>query len=164
MDANFSSVSPYILAGIGIFHFNPEAKLNNRWVNLSMLHTEGQGFAKYPDRKVYKLNQLNLPLGSGIRYEASPVLCFRFEIVYRKLWTDYLDDVSKTYINPADFDQYFTSSVSALATTLADRRLKSNPAFTSGGLGDIRGNPKNNDAYFSINLKIGLIFGRQKRK
>lgn len=40
--------SPYLIGGVGFFHFNPQARLNSRWVDLQPLHTEGEGFAEYP--------------------------------------------------------------------------------------------------------------------
>ncbi len=155
-------INPYIFVGIGSFNFNPESFYNNTWINVSDFHTEGQGFEEYPDRKAYKLTQFNMPAGLGFKYEPSPVLSFHLEITYRKLWTDYLDDVSKNYIDPGLFQQYFTSSKANLAARLADRRLASNTGFVNTP-GDIRGNEKNNDAYFSGLLKIAFIMGRQKR-
>lgn len=153
---------PYIFAGIGWFNFSPETYYNNIWINVSELHTEGQGFTEYPDRKIYKLIQHNLPFGAGLKYEASPVLNLRFELMYRKLWTDYLDDVSKTYIDPAFFGHYLSAPKAALAVKLADRRLLANTTW-SRNQGDIRGNNTNNDAYFSCNIKVGFVLGRQKR-
>ncbi len=54
-DANGSTepprLSPYIVAGVGYFSFNPQAKLQNQWVDLQPLRTEGQGFAEYPEKK-----------------------------------------------------------------------------------------------------------------
>lgn len=82
------AVQPYILAGVGFFHFNPQAKLNNTWVDLQPLHTEGQGFKEYPDRKIYQLNQVNFPVGFGAKYEASALLNLRLEFAWRILKTD----------------------------------------------------------------------------
>ena len=104
-----------------------------------------------------------MPLGCGIKYEISAVITVRFEIVYRKLWTDYLDDVSKTYINETVFDHHMAPSQAALARKVADRRLTSDPAYLADP-GSKRGNDKNNDAYFTFNLKTGLVLGRSKRR
>jgi hypothetical protein len=100
---NGITLSPYILAGIGLYNFNPQAKTGNNWVNLAALHTEGQGFAEYPDKKEYKLTQFNLPLGAGLKYEIGPLFNLRVEMLYRILRTDYLDDVSGTYADPRSF-------------------------------------------------------------
>jgi hypothetical protein len=152
-------LQPYILAGIGLYTFSPETYYHNTWIPLPDLHTEGQGFAEYPGRKAYNLTQINMPVGLGLQYEMSPVLRCHFEIMYRKLWTDYLDDVSTTYIHPALFQQYFPASRATLAAKIADRRLGAG----SGDTGGKRGSNKNNDAYFTGMVKIGFIMGRQRR-
>src|SRR6201996_4264042 len=64
---------PYGVLGLGVFHFNPQGSYRNNygeevWVNLKPLHTEGQGWAEYPNRKNYSLTQLNIPMGAGIKY------------------------------------------------------------------------------------------------
>lgn len=151
--------SPYLVGGIGYYSFNPQTKLKNRWVDLQPLSTEGQGFAEYPDRKVYKLKQINIPVGAGIKYELSPLINLRLEFLYRILTTDYLDDVSTRYIDPALFANYFTGSKRTNALLLNDRQLEKHTAPNGGGR---RGDPKDNDAYFSVNFKIGLILGRER--
>ena len=158
--------SPYIIAGIGYFHFNPQAKnRNGQYVDLQTLSTEGQGFVEYPDRKPYKLSQLNFPLGLGVRYDLAPSVILRAEILNRITTTDYLDDVSTRYINSNLFASNFTGMqlINALDLSTNDRHNPGGPTGeyrkTSGG---IRGNPKDNDSYFSFNIKVGYSFGRQK--
>lgn len=153
--------SPYIVGGVGFFSFNPQAKLLNRWVDLQPLSTEGQGFAEYPKRKIYKLNQISIPVGLGVKYELSPMINLRAECVYRILNTDYLDDVSTTYIDQNIYSNYFTGTKLTNALLLNDRQYELDPSHITGD-GDERGNPKNNDAYFTFNLKIGIIFGRER--
>jgi len=153
--------SPYLLAGIGFFSFNPQAKLLNKWVDLQPLSTEGEGFAEYPNKKPYKLNQVNIPVGLGVKYELSPMINLRAECVYRILNTDYLDDVSSTYVDPNVYSNYFTGTKLTNALLLNDRQYELDPTHITSE-GDQRGNSKNNDAYFTFNLKIGLIFGRER--
>jgi len=150
-------LSPYLLGGIAFFTFNPKAKLNGQWIELQPLSTEGQGFTEYPDRKKYKLKQLNFPVGAGIKYKLSPLFNFSAEFVYRILTTDYLDDVSTTYIDPALYANYFTGEQLTNALLLNNRQPELNPAHTPE-INGIRGNPKNNDAYFSFTVKLGFIF------
>lgn len=149
--------SPYLLAGIGMFAFNPQAKLNDRWVDLQPLKTEGQGFAEYPDRKEYKLKQVHFPVGAGLKYKLSSTLNFSTEVVYRILNTDYLDDVSTRYIDQKLFYNYLSGEQLADAVLLSDRQGEINPSHLPQKDG-VRGNPKNNDAYFSLNFKLGYIF------
>lgn len=158
-------ISPYFMAGVGYFSFNPQTILNGKMVDLQPLRTEGQGFAEYPNRKPYKLQQINFPVGLGLKYDLSPMLNLRAEFLYRILTTDYLDDLSTKYVDPAVFGRYFKGNQLSNAIELSDRRSRTNPLYpvnTDGG--QIRGNPKNNDAYFSFNFKIGITFGREKIK
>ena len=159
-------LSPYLLAGVGLFHFRPEANSGGQWVSLPGLHTEGQGFKDFPYRLPYKLTQVNFPVGVGLKYELSALLNIRIEIIHRILSTDYLDDVSNRYIDPALFYTYLSPDKAALAAKLADRRNELNvsnnaPVLTPSG--SQRGNPQNNDAYFSVVFKIGFILNRQRK-
>ena len=152
--------SPYLLGGVGYYSFNPQAKLANRWVDLQPLSTEGQGFVEYPDRPVYKLKQINFPLGAGIKYELSDVLNVRGEFVYRVLGTDYLDDVSTTYVDPVAYANPangFSVKKQADAFKLSDRQL--NKVTGPGGK---RGSPAQKDAFFTFNIKLGLAIGRER--
>lgn len=157
-----ASFSPYVLAGFGIFHFNPYSSFNGEKIYLHDLHTEGQGFREYSERLVYQLTQINYPIGFGVKYEASAIVSFRLEVIHRILQTDYLDDVSTQYIDPSLFHKYLPAREAALAEQLADRRreLDPNGDYNSG---QQRGNPASNDCYFSINLKLGFVINRRKR-
>ena len=148
-------VSPYIIAGVGWFQFNPQANLNGKWIDLQPLHTEGQGFTEYPDRKPYKLSQFNLPLGVGIRYEMTGMFNVRAEFIHRRLFTDYLDDAStKQLIDGSLFAKYLPPADAANARALYNRSI-------DGSIPIYRGHFQNNDAYMSISLKLGVVFGRQ---
>src|SRR5258705_3465572 len=88
--------SPYGFIGLGIFHFNPYTYDSaGRKVFLKPLSTEGQGI--YPDKKPYSLWQPNIPLGGGVKFAITENLRIGFEFGLRKLFTDYLDDVSTSY-------------------------------------------------------------------
>ncbi len=159
-DKNFPHCSPYLLAGIGSFSFNPQAYFKGSWIDLHPLHLEGQGFKEYPNRPEYALNALCYPVGCGIRYEINNFFVARFEFVYRFTNTDYLDDVSQEdYVKPALFSHYLNAKDAYLASQLYDRHKELNPNYVPSS-GQIRGHPNNNDAYFSIELKLGLTLGR----
>lgn len=161
-------LSPYLAAGVGWFSFNPQAKSRRGdWIDLQPLSTEGQGFAEYPERKQYKLSQFNIPIGLGIRYELSSTFNLRAEVLHRKLNTDYLDDVSTKYINNSVFANYFSGQQLQDAIDMAsNQRTNTGPESyiyrkTETG---IRGNPNNNDSYFTFNIKLGLTFGREGKR
>lgn len=153
----FPRLSPYLTGGVGFFIFNPRAKLAGAWVDLKPLSTEGQGFKEYPDRKPYKLKQFNFPVGAGVKYKLTEMLNFSAEFIYRILNTDYLDDVSTNYIPSALFQNYFSGDQLAKALALSDRQKEIDPTHVTTP-GDIRGNPRKNDAFFSFNFKLGIIF------
>lgn len=155
--------SPYVVAGIGYFSFDPQANLNGQWISLQPLYTEGQGFAEYKDRKPYQLNQLNIAAGIGVKYEVNSFLNARLEINHRFLATDYLDDVSMdSYIDPFLFFNYLSPARAALAQKLFDRSGEIVPGHITSPYNQ-RGNPKNNDAYFTVQLKLSVVLGRQNR-
>jgi hypothetical protein len=156
-------VSPYLIAGVGGFHYTPKAWFNNRWVELRSLHTEGEGFVEYPDRPGYGQISWCLPAGAGLRYDAAGLINFRFEIVYRFTGTDYLDDVSKKYINAAVFSHYLNPAQSVEAARLADRTGELNTGAKNNP-GDIRGNPLNKDAWFSFLFSASIVWGRARHK
>ena len=157
----FHKLRPYAVIGIGAFHFNPQGTdpLNGQWVNLKNLHTEGQGFAEFPDRKEYKLTQINIPLGVGVKYFLSESVNLSFEIILRKTFSDYIDDVSTTYIDPALFSAYLPLQQAQVAERMANKtgdQLGNNTRFFPG---DKRGTPTNNDAYYSAQIKLGFRLG-----
>lgn len=93
--------SPYGFIGLGFFHFDPYAydSASNK-VFLKPLSTEGEGI--YPDKKPYSLWQPTIPIGGGLKFAINDNLRIGFEIGIRKLFTDYLDDVSTSYPNESD--------------------------------------------------------------
>jgi len=158
-----ATISPYVIAGIGYFHFKPQANLNGKWIDLQPLHTEGEGFAEYPNSKQYSLNQINVPLGIGVKYELSAKFNLRLEYITRVLNTDYLDDVHGTYIDPTVFSKYLSGVQLADALLLNNRgRSDADPLMTTTHPNGIRGNPNNNDSYFTVNVKVGFVIGREK--
>lgn len=160
-EGNPPALSPYVIGGVGYFHFNPQGNLNGKWIDLRPLHTEGEGFSEYPNRKEYKLSKLNVPVGIGISFEVSNSFNFRLEYINRLTFTDYLDDVHDKYIDPALFSKYLSGTDLSNALILNNRvRSDAVPNLTTARPGQIRGNTLNQDSYFTINFKIGYAFGR----
>jgi hypothetical protein len=158
------SISPYVVVGASIYSFDPQAQLNGQWYSLQPLHLEGQGFAEYPDRKNYSLTQLNLIAGLGVKYEINSFLNARLEFIHRFLFTDYLDDVSNyEYVDPTLFYKYLTPNRAAIAQQLYNRTNEVKPADITYFENLQRGDPRNKDTYFTIELKVGVMFGRPRR-
>lgn len=92
--------SPYIFFGLSVYRFNPEAKYADKWISLQPLGTEGQGTTKYNDREKYALTQICIPFGVGWKHALSRNWNLGIEFGFRKTFTDYLDDVSTTFVEP----------------------------------------------------------------
>ncbi|MEQ1676961.1 MAG: outer membrane beta-barrel protein [Chitinophagaceae bacterium] len=149
---------PYIVGGIGIYNFNPETKdVDGSWVKTAPLRLEGQGFAEYPDSKPYKLTQKNLLIGFGVKYYLKENMYIGLEILHRKLFTDYVDDVSHDYyIDPIYFDTYLSPAQAEMARRLYFRGTYSFPtSYPTYQEFAERGDPKENDAFFSSIIRLG---------
>ena len=148
--------TPYITLGVGAFSYDPFAYLDKEKIYLRPLGTEGQGSALYPDRKQYSSMGISIPFGAGIKYSINERFNIAFEVLHRYTTTDYLDDVSKTYVDPSVFPANADGSPSQ-AFRLHDR---------SGELGEPigipgrqRGNSRQKDQF--ITAMIHLTFNLQ---
>ncbi len=98
--------TPFIFAGLSVFRFNPKAfiyepgLMRNIWYDLQPIGTEGQGTTAYPDRHAYSLTSVGIPFGFGMKLSLGESIVLGFEWGMRKTFTDYIDDVSKTYADP----------------------------------------------------------------
>jgi hypothetical protein len=150
--------NPYVSVGFGMFYYNPQANLNGTWYDLKPLRLEGQGFPEYPDRKQYSRISFNLPIGAGFKYYISPKHYLGLEGMVRRTFTDYLDDVSKTYIDPAYFDAYLSPENASLARQLYDR------GATPTNIGGLRGNRPSDDYYYTVSLRFGFVLNNHNKK
>lgn len=146
-------LSPYILAGVGIFSFYPTTYYNGEWLPLRRMNTEGQTSAEYPARKQYNLRAISVPVGLGVKYEYNAKFNIRLEALGRFTTSDYLDDVSTTYVDRSIFP-------TELQKILAHRYKELDPELDRTGWA--RGNGNNKDGFFTVNLKIGYVIGRKK--
>jgi len=152
-----SRCRPFISSGIGFFHFNPKAQLNGKWYNLNPLHLEGQGFPEYPERKNYKLTQPYIPLTIGLRYRLTNNYFISLSGCFRKTFTDYIDDVSTTYIAPALFNKYLSPTNAALAKQLYYRASKNSVTYSPTQYRGYTGK----DSYTSFFFTITYLFNKR---
>ena len=157
--------TPYLFGGVALFHFDPQAQYVNArgdtlWVRLQPLCTEGQGTTAYPDRHPYPLTQVAMPFGLGVRVRLGKNVSLTAEYGFRRTWTDYLDDVSTTYVG-ADLLRAEVEE-GALAAQLADRSEVANQP------GIKRGDDSLDDWYSYFNLSVGIrmeaLFGWMRSK
>lgn len=109
--------TPYMFFGLGLFYHNPKAQIDGGYVALKPLGTEGQNMAGTGDGKKYSLIQASIPLGIGYRWKISTLFDFAVEFGWRFTFTDYLDDVSTTYVDKSEFEY------NSYAYRLSDRSL-----------------------------------------
>ena len=139
--------TPFVYAGLSFFHFNPQAEnKDGLWVNLQELGTEGQGSTSFPERTKYPLAQLAIPLGGGLKIAINPSFNIILEYGVRKTFTDYLDDVSKTYpqTNGGDIADITNASYEM-----------SDPSGTHVA-GEQRGNPDKKDWYSFAGITLSF--------
>ena len=149
-------VNPYLFGGLGVFYFNPQAKYHGKWVNLQPLGTEGEGLV--PTRPKYKLVQVSIPIGFGLKIPFFYRYLLGIEYGVRKTFTDYIDDVSTTYYDPALLAKARGEEAAALSNRSdpnnpdAPNSQKANPKWTSPNMQ--RGNPKYKDSYMFMTVRL----------
>jgi len=124
----------YGYAGVGLLYFNPKAELNGTWHALQPLQTEGIKYSRMTPV---------IPFGLGVRFKFGPNMNIAIEGGYRKIFTDYLDDVSTVYPNQAGLASDLARSLSV--------RYEPIPVDIEGFR---RGNPTSSDGYLMVNVKL----------
>ena len=188
-----SRINAYVFLGVAVFHHEPKGKVpeydyqaNNttnklsqsgEWVKLRTLGTEGQ---LLEDRSVtpYSQFQLSIPIAVGVRMALPGPFDAGLEFGYRFLFTDYIDDVSGTYVDLDRFDDPLARIMSDRSSELiavwdgvarADNLNIINNSYGNGETyringsngtgvdGSIRGNPDKNDMIFMTTIKITYL-------
>ncbi len=142
--------TPYLFGGLGVFNFNPQGKLNNTWYDLARLGTEGQ----FPGEEYYT-TQMNFVYGGGFKIALGEVWSLNIEISARKLFTDYLDDVSKSYPNINELKKQHGD----IAAQLSDPSIVAENQPKVGQFGRQRGDSGTNDTYTFFGVGLLYYFG-----
>lgn len=132
-----TSFSLSLHMGLGFLKFNP--KYNG--VQLQPLNTEGQGLDGGEDP--YKLSTLVLPLGFNVGYEVTKWLRVGIDVTHRFTTTDFLDDVSGVYYDKELIRKEYGDLAAEMSNRTDGSRRWTDP-------GAPRGNPDNNDGYFTL--------------
>lgn len=142
-------VIPYLFAGVGLFNFNPKAKLNGNWYELQPLGTEGQNTTEYNDRTKYALTQFSIPFGVGLKKRLGRHFTFGIEAGLRYTFTNYVDDIGSTYAN----NNVVRRGSGEIAALLADRSAsKSGTGFPVF----VEGNPRSRKSMTDMYILSGL--------
>lgn len=145
----------YIFTGVGVLYHNPKANYNGEWIPLRPLMTEGTA---------YKKIALQIPAGGGFYFTYRKQHRFGFEISNNFTFTDFLDDVSKDYVDPSQM------SSDPLAAVLANRNPELNyalgdypnganygPSNPSQTTPNKRGDASANDSYMLLSVSYSYV-------
>ncbi|HEX5002170.1 MAG TPA: DUF6089 family protein [Bacteroidia bacterium] len=149
--ANESSApaTPFVFGGLSLYHFNPQAELNGDWYDLQPLGTEGQGTSAYPSREKYKRTQMALMFGGGFKFKFSKMFGITLEAGARRLYTDYLDDISKTYADKG----VLQAAYGDVSVQLSDRSTDGQAADNTDRQ---RGNASDKDWYMFTGITLNF--------
>ena len=148
-----SRFTPYLTGGIGAFYFDPFTMYNGRRTYLRAIGTEGQN-AGFEDRR-YGNFSVCFPVGVGFKSWIRPGMNFGIEIADRLTLTDYLDDVSTTYVGAEKFPIGSPTAPSP-AGILQDRSVEIQPGAPIGRAGKQRGNSQTKDQYMVIQVNLSF--------
>jgi len=184
--------TPYAYLGLAVIHHNPKAPEPEKfldgsdnpdagkYVALKPLGTEGQNAnLSSTDAnfgiKPYKLIQPAIPFGLGIRFRINEVIDLSGELGFRYLFTDYIDDVSKNYVDLGNFgDNKLAQAMSYRSNELTQFQSSQIPEVSKvdgktyyllPGYGkeyptNLRGNNADRDVYMVTSVKVSYIIGK----
>jgi len=140
----------YLLTGLGIFYHNPKAEYNGQKYKLRPLMTEG---------KKYSPVALSIPMGTGFYFTHKRQHRFGFEMTWNMTFTDYLDDVSRNYVDASSMGS------DPIAPTLANRNPELGsyvpgvdyPLGANYGGTNQRGDPTDKDNFMMISLSYSYV-------
>lgn len=146
-DENFT---PYIFAGFNVFNFNPQAEYQGELVDLRPLGTEGQFRGEE-----YYATQGGMVYGVGFKWDINYEWSLNFELSGRRLFTDFLDDVSGLYPDLGDLEGLRGD----VAVALSDPSIPDANDMKIGQEGRQRGNSSAGDSYVFAGVGIVYYFG-----
>jgi len=142
--------TPYVFAGLGLFHFDPYTHdTTGILYHLRPLSTEGQ--YTNSGKKSYQLLQPVIPFGGGVKFAITENLRIGVEFGFRKIFTDYLDDVSTSY---PDYNELLLTNgpIAVQLSYRGDELPGGDPAFPTKDTQ--RGGSAQKDIYYFTGLTI----------
>lgn len=142
--------TPYVFAGLGLFHFNPYTHdTTGVLYHLRPLGTEGQ--YTNSGKESYQLWQPVVPFGGGVKFAITENIRIGIEFGFRKIFTDYLDDVSTSY---PDYNELLTTNgpIAVQLSYRGDELPGGDPAFPTKDTQ--RGGSAQKDVYYFTGLNI----------
>ena len=203
---NRVDLTPYFLIGAALFHHNPKALVPDEmvlrtdgpvslpeagsWVALQPLGTEGQ-YANLESTdanfgiKPYSLWQFAIPIGLGARYRLTDQLDISIDFTLKWLFTDYIDDVSRNYVDLGALDSDLARAMSNRSRDATSAKGEPRDVSTwqtntytgrdgvdyevISGFGqeyssNVRGGSSVNDLYYVTSIRIAYVMGAKWRR
>lgn len=155
-DFNRFKFTPYIFAGVGGFYGNPYAlDLEDKKHFLRDLSTEGQGLPGYNGRNSYSLVNASFPIGIGAKFLIGKSVILGAEVNFRYTSTDYLDDVSRSYVN-LDSLQFYKGSKAVEMSYRGNEKPQWDGNYPNYQFQ--RGDFKGNDWYMTVGMTATIYF------
>jgi len=152
-DITEKKFSPFVFAGIAVFHNNPYAyDTLGQKVYLKPLSTEGEGLPQYPGQKPYNQTQFAIPVGGGIKFRVSEDVVLAWEVGFRKTFTDYVDDVSTDYVDQTILQN--AKGGTAVEMAYRANELKGGAPYPPAGT--MRGSAKYKDYYYYTGIRVSI--------
>jgi Domain of unknown function (DUF6089) len=145
--------TPYLFGGVNVFYFNPRTKYEGKTYSLREYGTEGQFYGD----EYYSL-QGGLAYGAGFKIDLTYDWSLNFDISMRRLYTDYLDDVSTVYPDVRDLGKIR----GATSVALSDRSLPDAEGIKLGQRNRQRGDSNSADSYGIVSVGLLYYFGDLK--
>jgi hypothetical protein len=146
------SFTPYFGLGLGIFHFDPQAKLNYINYHLRDLPTE-------LNKPSYALTQICIPVNAGVKILFTDKVCVTADLGFRKTFTDYLDDVSGMYSDYKTIEATYGKNIAILT----DRSRELGPEYYQQKINDPaskvnRGDSRTKDNYLYLGISLSYYY------
>ncbi len=143
----------FAYAGVALFYHNPKGQLNGegdfhslRPLNTELVDYSNLGFA--------------IPAGIGFHFTKKRRHRFGWDFGWRTTFTDYLDDASTVYADPADLPSDLAVDM-ANQTAYAVALDPSLPHPNNYGPGNKRGDPTHNDSYLTMTFTYSYVLRGQ---
>ncbi|MBK8502580.1 MAG: outer membrane beta-barrel protein [Saprospiraceae bacterium] len=149
--------TPYLFAGASLFTYNPYAVYHGeKTPPLRELGTEGQFIGEeYPSL------QRALNYGGGLKFDITDEWSINVEVSFRKVFTDYLDDVSTVYPDKGELKGN-RPGVGDIAVLASDPSLQDSEGNLCGMEGRQRGDGAKKDSYNFLSIGLVYYFGNLK--
>lgn len=149
-------LSPYLTAGIGAFYFNPKTQYQGVTYALQPLGTEGQGMPGFASK--YSRLSLAIPFGAGVKLRMNEQVNISFDVLARKTFTDYIDDLSTNYVAYDELAAGNGVLAANLGNRIAEYLGQDEPVIIETG--SKRGGSDVTDYYFTAMVTLTFKFNK----